>query len=94
MSTTQSIPRDHPIAEAVLTDFPAAWLVWAKVIANKRLMLDYAYPIDGDGSTFFDFSEQACTVVESSWSRQDPGPWQQYEPHDDSTWRIEIEAAR
>lgn len=85
------ISRDHPVAQAILADYPAAWLVWATLIGNRRLMLDYAYPAAGT-PIFYDFGERASAAVETSWSPDDAGPWQRDEEHG-STWRIEIAAA-
>ena len=90
MPDSPPISREHPVAQAILADCPAAWLVWATVIGNRRLMLDYAYPAAG-APIFYDFGEGASAVVEASWSPQDAGPWQRYEEHG-STWRVEIAA--
>ena len=82
------IPRDHPVAQAILADYPGAWLVWATVIGDRRLMLDYAYP-DAGAPAFTAFSAVASAVVEGSWTPQDPGPWRKcddFEP----VWSIEI----
>ncbi len=82
------ISRDHPVAQAILADYPAAWLVWARVIGERRLMLDYAYPEAG-APVFTAFSDAASAVVEASWTPQDPGPWEKvndFEPD----WSIEI----
>ena len=90
MPDSPLISREHAVAQAILADYPAAWLVWATVIGNRRLMLDYAYPPAG-APIFSDFGEGASAVVEASWSPDDAGPWQRYEEHG-STWRVEIAA--
>lgn len=93
-TSINTIPRDHPIAQAVLADAPTAWLVWAQVIAQRRLMLDYIYLSDyltpGGSGAFYDFGPHAADVVEASWSPDDHGPWQRHDPHED-TWKLQIE---
>ncbi|KXO98406.1 Uncharacterised protein (plasmid) [Tsukamurella tyrosinosolvens] len=93
--TLPVIPRDHPIARAILAAAPTAVLVWAQVIGARRLMLDYVYLEDNGGipgPPFYDLGEQASAVVEASWSREDHGPWGRYEDHGD-TWRLQIARA-
>lgn len=78
MTERARIPRDHPVAQAIVADYPEAWLVWARLIGDRRLMLEYAYPPAGE-PVFTAFSPEAAAVVEASWTPQDPGPWHRYD---------------
>lgn len=87
-----TIERHHPLAQAILSEFPAAVRVHAgETVTDRERVLDVDCVEDADGNFFYDFCGPALEAIRRSWSRLDPGPWDvNLDPSADNEWVLDF----